>query len=478
MQTKKDKRLGDEERILFGEAFDLYCVAKEEKQLTSTLEKMAQLWENLSTMKSTRYPKSLQAIVCQNNLACICLQFFSRTHPRWLDASGNLEACSNTLYSFLEELTSRTKEAMEKEMRNEMGGHEFDNTNEHSIAVTDMYPTEDTSHDASSGVSGVGNASTQQQHQQHAHGSSTSIVVPAMEALPIVTMIDGSNTPGIKKSGTFDTPVGTGRGDGTARGNNIGISSNGEKVFPRVVLGVPEAQLSPIILILQNHVSYIRRIAPTNSDGEPIYSELTFRQRRWMERNQNMIIAMIEQLPDNEKDRVYNGIAKSVNHIPVLVTGNITEELNKTTEELRARELIEMRRLEELRQKQEAEAAAEAQRKLLESQHHRMVTEEELAMLNSERLGGDGDGDALLNIEMAIQRDDKAKRYQKQREKDKITRERVSKQRAKLYAMIRTDEISKVFKAHAKSVSLDGDDVIHWGVSQEELKQTEVFERA
>jgi hypothetical protein len=505
-EVKRDRREEEEERLLFAEAFDLYCIAKEERQLLPTLESLASMWEKLATMKTARYPKSLQAIVCQNNFACICLQFFGRNSARWQDAAVNLDACSDLLFLFLEETHFKAEEESRKQKEQEMLSVAHSRADDEASSISGsvgMSGSRGGGRVAFSGVSiadvkagqdisPLGTPSARSQRSQRSLAASPVTAVAINDAAAMST-----------EAVTIEAMVGSADAlEGEAYEQNYAIEQSNEAAaveeirgnsFPHRVLGVQEAMISPIVMILQNHINYLRAIAPADLDGNPRYEELTYKQRRMIDDNQSLVVALLEQLGESERERVFNGVARGVNHIPVFVyapsgsgnynhssatvAANVSAHLERTVTENEIKIETALKRAidEKARRLEEERLAAEhaIQQSIEEAEKARKERELKLAMAAAD------DSTASNTLcELALARDEKAKRYQKQRELDNLVRERVSKHRNKLYSMIRTDEISKVFKSHAKSVEHSVDYAVNWGQSQDEMLQSDAFQTA
>jgi hypothetical protein len=507
--NKKDKRVEEEERLLFAEAFDLYCIAKEERQLVPTLEKLASLWEKLVSLKTSRYPKSIQTIICQNNFACICIQFFGKTSVRWTDASLSFDICSELLYLLLEEMHLKSVEDARLQHEQELTADAILAAEDGSDVLVSPPPLVETASLSSKSVEFPVNGS-----EVLGQGRRTEAKV-AYEKGP-TSLLSARSNGGAARGSASDMGISTkldisGLSGGQERSSSsrVGtgrptVSSARELVqteniiteqesrlhqFPNVVTGVPESLLSPIVIVLQNHLTYLRSIAPIDVEGRPRYEELSYKQRRAVDRNQSIIAALLELLSEQEKERVFNGISRSVNHIPVFVcmgstnsnsnnansnvTATVNQQLNLTVEENATKNFNSLRRAHEEQARQVEHARIAEQEAAIKA-----VEDEELARRERElKVAMAEESSMSTQCELALARDEKAKRYQKQRDLDKIVRDRVSKHRNKLYAMIRSDEISKVFKSHAKSVEAGSEYVVHWGKSQDEVLQKETFQR-
>ena len=84
----------EEESHLFDEAFKALTVAREERKSATEIGNMVRLWERLQQTKATRYPKSLDAAVSQNNLACVLSEFYGPEHFKGKEAIRFMEAAS------------------------------------------------------------------------------------------------------------------------------------------------------------------------------------------------------------------------------------------------------------------------------------------------------------------------------------------------------------------------------------------------
>eukprot|EP00128_Syssomonas_multiformis_P017571 Colp12_sorted_trinity150504_noHs@34032 len=103
-----------EEAEMFAEAFAALCNAREERKSTAEIGQMVALWEALVTAKEKRYPAEIGTAVCQNNLACILLEFYGTRHPKGAPGQYLLESAVNIISAILGDLEKEVEEALER----------------------------------------------------------------------------------------------------------------------------------------------------------------------------------------------------------------------------------------------------------------------------------------------------------------------------------------------------------------------------
>lgn len=442
--VKKVQKFEEEERDLFAEAYDGYSVALDERQSLAQLEMLASKWEHLAVLKATRYPRTMQTVVSQNNFGCVCFRFFDKKHSRIEDAVTSFEASVDTLLSLLEEMTARhlARSTSILSMASKLSvGSDSDSPSRRSaqnILVID---------------SGRGGEGEGKQGDEGGGGKDS--------------MIDIVETENDKL------------GNGESGEDEDAESRAYLQSFPRVVAGVPESIMSPCLAILQNLVNAYKSVVPKHEeDDHPLLEQLNFSQKKRLDAAQWVISSLFEQLNDTERERIVAGVVKSVHHIPVLVFGALAEGLLSSCAEATAREEVEKVLREEkwkleLQRRRDEAAAAEARREAEELERKRLEDlqrEQDMLLMDVKQTESD----------LAAARREREERSKRQRELDVKRRQEVSRQRNKLYAMIRTNEITKIFKAHAKSEDLDLEGAIRWGSEEQGGKgkhnPTDLFE--
>lgn len=203
-----------------------------------------------------------------------------------------------------------------------------------------------------------------------------------------------------------------------------------DRFFPKEAYGVAEEQKSPCLMMLQNEISFFR------------FTNNVYQLQRSFPKLEG-IRALYYQLSSAEQERVMSGVARSVEKIPVLTYGIMRVELSAT--------LAEVDRV-----RAEEQAALEAALA--------PPVEEVSAITDSDLLNVD-DGknfEEVMEMSKEALRLKRREAYERQRVVDAKRRRQISRQRNKLYAMIRTDEISRIFLEKANGDALAREN-IQWG---------------
>lgn len=221
---------------------------------------------------------------------------------------------------------------------------------------------------------------------------------------------------------------------------------------------IPDNEISPNIVMLQNIVSYFRIIGHTKKLTK--YEGLL-----------HVIFDLYHKLSQKEQDMVANGVSRTVNTIPVFPLGNFKDQFQLTLMNVASQrgivddksidnETVSLETTSNLHGNSISEGDAEGQNPM-----------DHLSILSPGGMDDEShfeDGGMILTPRRL-----KKIKYEKQREADKILRAQTVMQRRRLYQMIQTNEITAVFKKKSNSKNYGAD--TQWGSDTDSVSQFDPF---
>jgi len=407
--AKVQKKRDDEEAQLFSNAFEALSFAREERKSTAEIAAMTRQWEKLAQIKTSRYPDTLRAAACLNNLACVLNEFYGPSHFKGKEAVTKQEIAVGIV-----------------------------------MVVLKSYKTASGASKARDGV--VGDEEEDIEGEAH-------------RALPVFVQRESEKPPdpGEELDVLLERDS-LGLGSTTDTRVAAAVAAEAAAIDAgRDIVTLPDDVLVPMVVILQNFISLIRDAA----NNFLLKSSVSVT---------DTICALYDTLNNDERARLQKGLSRNVENMSVFAYGDLGMQLAMTVGEHNAAEhdMEEKRRLKQLADEEALKRTMEEDAEKLSVQLGGGESgSPKFKRRNAAALVGIGgvDQKAVLDadIEAAIRaRDEKKEKSEMRRKAAGQKRMQVIRQRNKLYHLIKSDEISAIFARKAGHVLSDSA-TIQWG---------------
>ena len=437
-----------EEQKLFAEAVDGLMSCRYGGKSTAELATVARIWEKLGSMAASRYPETIKACVHASNVACALKELYSVDHFKGKEAISRLEKAAVLAMTLLQEHSTYPRpdnKLLSKKQREE---------------------AEEANMKLNVSIQRKGGNRMAQQDEEENEGDDNS-----------------------RSSGSSDEEA-----DGGSTNQGQVAVSNLKGPVENIVL--PGELVVPLFCVFQNYVSICRE-----AKNNFLLSK--------MERIKRVIRALRQAMtPQESKPLEERNAMPQFEEIDVLLCGEVKHQMAETLGELQAIEEEEKANADDNSEGSAAQSAAADGEEgsegkdradgdspgkasssdgsevrltadTIERYKRRGIVLPGIAGLKPGQTAGAGPSGSTVVAQLSeedllrAERDARKAKRERQRKLDAALRKQTVKQRTKLYHLITSDKISKIFAHKAGHVLAEGAG-IRWG-NEEDQEEADAF---